>query len=114
MPPTKSITIKGIPATMSSAFRNLVSERYSTYNVKVLNSTDYQLKMKPTDLLSLEERHRASAPWKPFCNRINGLGLTEPTVQQYGSDTDYEILVQLPGVDDPARVKELHRHRGRA
>ena len=54
MPPTKSITIKGIPATKSSAFRNLVSERYPTYNLTVLNSTDYQLKMKPSDLLSLE------------------------------------------------------------
>ena len=41
-------------------------------------------------------------------NRINQLGLAEPTVQQYGrAGADYEILVQLPGVDDPARVKEL-------
>jgi len=30
------------------------------------------------------------------------------------SGADYEILVQLPGVDDPARVKELIRHRGRS
>ena len=36
------------------------------------------------------------------------LGLTEPTVTQYGrSDSDYEILVELPDIDDPARVKEL-------
>jgi preprotein translocase subunit SecD len=42
-------------------------------------------------------------------NRINQLGLTEPTVQQYGqAGTDYEILVELPGVDDPARVKRNH------
>ena len=41
-------------------------------------------------------------------NRINDLGLTEPTVQQYGrADAEFEILVQLPGVDDPARVKEI-------
>src|SRR5206468_4849535 len=41
-------------------------------------------------------------------NRINGLGLTEPTVQQQGSaNSDYGILVELPGVDDPARVKEI-------
>jgi preprotein translocase subunit SecD len=41
-------------------------------------------------------------------NRINALGLTEPVVQQEGrADSDYRILVQLPGVDDPARVKEI-------
>ena len=35
-------------------------------------------------------------------------GLTEPTVQDYGaSDKQSEILVELPGVDDPARVKDL-------
>ncbi len=29
-------------------------------------------------------------------------------MQQYGqAGAEYEILVQLPGVDDPARVKEL-------
>jgi preprotein translocase subunit SecD len=41
-------------------------------------------------------------------NRINGLGLTEPSIQQRGrAEADYEILVQLPGVDDPARVKQI-------
>jgi preprotein translocase subunit SecD len=41
-------------------------------------------------------------------NRINGLGLTEPTIQQRGgAGAEYEILVQLPGVDDPARVKQI-------
>jgi preprotein translocase subunit SecD len=41
-------------------------------------------------------------------NRINNLGLTEPVVQQHGrADAEFEILVQLPGVDDPARVKEI-------
>ncbi len=40
--------------------------------------------------------------------RINGLGLTEPTIQLHGrTDAEYEILVQLPGVDDPARVKQI-------
>src|SRR4051794_12265997 len=41
-------------------------------------------------------------------NRIDQLGLAEKSIQQYGrSGADYEILVQLPGVDDPGRVKEL-------
>ena len=39
-------------------------------------------------------------------NRIDQLGVTEPVIQEHGLG-DYQILVQLPGVDDPARVKEI-------
>ncbi|MBV9610569.1 MAG: protein translocase subunit SecD, partial [Acidobacteria bacterium] len=39
-------------------------------------------------------------------NRIDQLGVSEPTIQEHGLG-DYQILVQLPGVDDPARVKEI-------
>ena len=40
-------------------------------------------------------------------NRIDQLGVTEPVIQEYGGPGEYEILVQLPGVDDPERVKRL-------
>jgi preprotein translocase subunit SecD len=39
-------------------------------------------------------------------NRIDLLGVNEPVIQEHGLG-DYQILVQLPGVDDPARVKEI-------
>ena len=39
-------------------------------------------------------------------NRIDQLGVSEPVIQEHGLG-DYQILVQLPGVDDPARVKEI-------
>ena len=32
--------------------------------------------------------------------------MSEPVIQEHGLG-DYQILVQLPGVDDPARVKEI-------
>ena len=37
-------------------------------------------------------------------NRINELGVAEPVIQQQGSD---RIIVQLPGVQDVARAKEI-------
>jgi preprotein translocase subunit SecD len=40
--------------------------------------------------------------------KINGLGLAESSVQPTGrSDAEAELLVQLPGVDDPPHVKQL-------
>jgi preprotein translocase subunit SecD len=101
------ISIKGVPATQSSAFRSLINERYTDWVLTVQNSTDYSLRMKPSDLVALK-RDTVEREIQTISNRINQLGLTEPTVQQYGRAGDeYQILVQLPGVDDPARVKEL-------
>ncbi|MBI3777216.1 MAG: protein translocase subunit SecD [Gammaproteobacteria bacterium] len=37
-------------------------------------------------------------------NRVNGLGVAEPVIQQQGQD---RIVVQLPGVQDTAHAKEL-------
>lgn len=39
--------------------------------------------------------------------RIDALGVTEPTIAEYGQEGDYELVVQLPGVDDPSRVKDI-------
>ena len=39
-------------------------------------------------------------------NRIDSLGVSEPTIQEHGLG-QYQILVQLPGVDDPGRVKDI-------
>src|SRR6202046_3518834 len=33
-----AITVKGVPATQSSAFRNVIAERYPTYNVTTLGN----------------------------------------------------------------------------
>lgn len=37
-------------------------------------------------------------------NRVNELGTTEPIIQQQGSD---RILVQVPGLQDPQRLKDI-------
>jgi preprotein translocase subunit SecD len=37
-------------------------------------------------------------------NRVNGLGVSEPVIQQQGTD---RIAVQLPGVQDPVRAREI-------
>jgi preprotein translocase subunit SecD len=39
-------------------------------------------------------------------NRIDQLGVSEPVIEEHGLG-QYQILVQLPGVDDPARVKQI-------
>ncbi len=101
------INVKGVPATQSSAFRSLVNDRDSDWVLTPTSSTDYVLRMKPSELLSMK-KDTVDREIQTIGNRIDQLGLAEKSVQQYGrSGDDYQILVQLPGVDDPARVKEL-------
>lgn len=39
--------------------------------------------------------------------RINALGITEPTLQTHGAQSSHQILLQMPGVQDPERVKAI-------
>src|ERR1700727_1154970 len=79
-----ALTVKGVPPTQSSAFRNIVAERYPTYNVTTLgNSTDYQLKLKPTELLALEA-DTLQRTIDTIGNRVDQLGVAEKSVQKYG------------------------------
>lgn len=48
---------------------------------------------------------------KIFENRINAYGLSETSIQLYGSEGN-ELLVQVPGVSDLSRVKALLQNRG--
>ncbi|MFN2455504.1 MAG: protein translocase subunit SecD [Pyrinomonadaceae bacterium] len=40
-------------------------------------------------------------------SRVNALGVTEPEVAPYGTTDSHQILLQMPGIQDPERVKAL-------
>src|SRR6185295_19368041 len=39
--------------------------------------------------------------------RINAVGVTEPTLQRHGGQNSHQILLQMPGIQDPEHVKQL-------
>ena len=45
--------------------------------------------------------------------RINAFGVAEPTIQFQGRDEDHQILIEMPGIDNPERVKELIKGESR-
>lgn len=101
------ITIKGVDANQAGAFREVVTTNFPQWNLTSVNSTDYRLNLKTSDALALR-RDTVARSMSTIENRINGLGLAEAAVQQSGrSEEEAQILVQLPGVDDPARVKQI-------
>jgi preprotein translocase subunit SecD len=99
------IVIKGVPPESSSDLRNLISDRLPEYDAKSGAENSWVLSMKPAQLTDLKNRAVAQAI-ETIRNRVDKLGVSEPVIQEHGLG-DYQILVQLPSIDDPARVKEI-------
>jgi preprotein translocase subunit SecD len=101
-----AIVVKGVPSTQAGEFRSLINDEYQQWNLTGLNATDYRLTMKPTAAIAMRQ-DILSQTRATFEKKINALGLSESSVQQRRGDTDAELLVQLPDVDDPARIKQI-------
>lgn len=46
-------------------------------------------------------------------DRLDQFGVAEPLVQRHGAQSAHQILVQMPGIEDPERVKDLLRAESR-
>jgi preprotein translocase subunit SecD len=102
-----AITVTGVPTDRASDFKSSVETLLGGWSYSSSTSDTWVLKMTPSALAQLKS-DALTQSMATISNRINGLGLTEPVIQQHGrADAEHEILVQLPGVSDPARVMEL-------
>jgi preprotein translocase subunit SecD len=99
------IELKGIQAGSRSDLLSIVSDHLPEYDVTGGANNTWNMAMKPSSLLDLKNRSVTQAI-ETIRNRIDALGVSEPTIQEHGLG-QYQILVQLPGVDDSARVKDI-------
>jgi preprotein translocase subunit SecD len=99
------IVVKGITPDQTSDFKSIVSDRLPEYDATSGAENSWTVAMKAQNLADLKNRAVAQAI-ETIRNRIDALGVSEPVIQEHGLG-QYQILVQLPGVDDPARVKEI-------
>ena len=99
------IVIKGVPPASRSDLLDIVNTRLPEYQATPGANDTWTIAMKPQALAELKNRAVTQAI-ETIRNRIDALGVSEPTIQEHGLG-QYQILVQLPGVDDPARVKDI-------
>jgi len=99
------IVVKGVPPDQTSDFKSIISDRLPEYDASSGAENSWTVSMKGQNLADLKNRAVAQAI-ETIRNRIDQLGVSEPVIQEHGLG-QYQILVQLPGVDDPARVKEI-------
>ena len=91
----------------SSAFNDIVSKSFPDLTISS-GSTEsgapaYILKYKPMQVTQIESNAMDQA-LETIRNRIDQLGVRETTVVKEGEN---EILVQLPGIQDPQEAKNL-------
>src|SRR6202522_596612 len=100
------IEIQGTPADKASDVRNLLDSRYGAqYTVSSEANNSWTLTLKQTEAQTIEQ-HAVQQSIDTISTRINALGVTEPTIQEYNLGTNL-ILVELPGVDDLSRVRDI-------
>jgi SecD/SecF fusion protein len=80
-------------------FPHLLAEEPHRQN----GSLVYDFTLKPEEISQLQER-TLSQSLEVLRNRIDQFGVTEPVLVRQGSD---QIVVQLPGIQDPQRAMDL-------
>jgi preprotein translocase subunit SecD len=98
--------VEGVPGDRDTQFRAAADEIAATnYDRNPLTGGSYEFKMKPTIERDLREQ-AVDQSLQTLDRRTNELGVTEPTIARHGSAGD-QILIQLPGVADVARAKDI-------
>jgi len=101
------VTIKGLDPNKTREARTIITEQYGSAWDMGSAGSDIRLTIKKTAALALR-RDTLNRALSTIDKRINALGVAESSVQQRGrSEDDSELLIQLPGVDDPARIKQI-------
>ena len=90
----------------SAQFQDMVRANYPDWDFSVSGpGTNFTLTMRPSALAQLKQTTLTQAI-ETITRRVDQLGLSEPVIAEHGRG-DYEVLVQLPGEGDAARVKAL-------
>jgi preprotein translocase subunit SecD len=101
------LQLKGISDERAEEVRNLVSEQFSDWDITRVPGDPQarDLVLRATAAATIRNQALQQS-MNTIRNRIDQLGVTEPTIAEYGQGS-FELVVQLPGVDDPGRVKDI-------
>ncbi len=100
--------VEGVPQDKDAQFRTIAdAQAAANYDRNPGVNGSYAFTMKPNVVTDLREQAVVQAR-ETIERRVNEMGAAEPTIALYGQTRD-QILVQLPGLADVARAKEIIR-----
>lgn len=106
----EQVTVKGLAPDGATQLRAIVNDQLPNYDLSGAGDT-YTVTLKQGPLNELKNR-AVEQSIEAIRTRVDTLGVSEPVIEEHGGG-DYQILVQLPGVDDPTRVKDIIKSTGR-
>lgn len=103
------ILVRNIDPSQYSVLSDIVSTQYNNvWDIAPAagETNSFTLTLRPGAVAAIQEQTDTQAT-ETIEQRINALGLTEPTVRPRGGSTTNQILVQLPGVSDLAEARAV-------
>jgi preprotein translocase subunit SecD len=102
----ETITVNVTNPNQSGDVRSVLNgSEYTAYDVTPGANGGFVMTMKQAALRDSDTRTLETS-MEAIRQRIDSLGVSEPVIEKYGLGDD-QILVELPGVDDPAHVEEI-------
>jgi preprotein translocase subunit SecD len=102
--PSAFIAVPGTGA-QATDYERIAKDYLGQYEMSRMPDGSMQYKMKPASRTAIE-RDTIEHAVETIRNRVDALGVTEPLI---APESDNRIVIQLPGIDDPARVKDIIR-----
>jgi preprotein translocase subunit SecD len=102
----QGLEVRARDAATAQAVQDLVSEQFPDMQVvQAADGSEFRLSLSFTPPAALQVQDQAlKQNITTLHNRINELAVSEPVIQQQGLD---RIVVQLPGVQDTAKAKDI-------
>ena len=102
------ILIKGIPPANLSAVESLASDQFPDWYLgDVAGDPNSRMLTLKASVVASTKDDAYSLAMATIRRRVNGLGITETDIAQYGGSGSYEMVVELPGVPDSTRVRNI-------
>ena len=100
--------VDGVPPGQDAAFRQAANEVQTNFERSSGSNGSYTFTMRSNVQVNLRAEAVVQAR-QTIERRVNELGVTEPSITQQGND---QIMVQLPGVTDVERAKQIMGSQG--
>jgi preprotein translocase subunit SecD len=102
----ETITVRGgTPAQQSAIHDAITANDYASYDVSSATGGGYAMTLKQSAIRDIKER-TLDTSIETIRGRIDKLGTFEPVIEKYGLGED-QIVLELPGISDPAEVQRL-------
>jgi preprotein translocase subunit SecD len=103
------ILVRNVDPARYTEFHDYIVQQFANYwdiSSTAGDPSGYTLTLRGAAIAQIQETTMTQSV-ETIERRINGLGLTEPSIQLRGGQNSNEILIQLPGEGDPSEAKRV-------